>query len=263
MLRNTRLIVAARLYYDRGMKPNFSRVFHWTSKQFKRLDFPVSADVRTWPAEWLTTYYKSYPALPKIPLEDSPSQKDLFAAIRDRASKKDFADAPLTKRELSLLLKYSCGTTGIFDEGRSRRAQPSGGARFPIEVYPLVIRGNKEVPSGLYHYNVKFHALEVLWKREFSGDAIKKLFVYPWVADASVVFLMTAVFWRSQHKYGDRGYRYILIEAGHIGQNIYLVVEALGLKCCAMGGTSDSACEELLDIDGSTESIIYAVVLGK
>jgi SagB-type dehydrogenase family enzyme len=74
---------------------------------------------------------------------------------------------------------------------------------------------------------------------------------------------MTDVFWRNQNKYGERGYRYILLEAGHIGQNIYLVSEALGLKCCALGGTRDENLEELVDIDGVTESVVYALAVGK
>lgn len=144
-----------------------------------------------------------------------------------------------------------------------RRAQASGGARYPIEVYPLVLRSGEGLPAGLYHYNVKLHALETLWDKSFTKEELKDYFVYEWTADASVVFLMTAVFWRNQMKYGERGYRYVLIEAGHIGQNLYLVSEALGLKCCALGGTKDERVEELLDIDGVNESLVYAVAVGE
>ena len=74
---------------------------------------------------------------------------------------------------------------------------------------------------------------------------------------------MTSQFERTQMKYGERGYRYILLEAGHIGQNICLVSETLGLKCCALGGTMDKNLEELLDIDGETESVVYGFAIGK
>lgn len=79
----------------------------------------------------------------------------------------------------------------------------------------------------------------------------------------AVFFLMTAVFHRNQVKYGERGYRYILIETGHIGQNLYLVSEAAGIKCRALGGTRDENIEKLLDIDGIGESVVYAVAVGK
>ena len=148
-------------------------------------------------------------------------------------------------------------------EGRERRAQASGGARFPIEVYPIVFRSSGELPAGLYHYNVKEHKLGVLLEQEFEDRDIDKLFTYPWVKDAAIGIVMTAVFWRNQNKYGERGYRYVLIEAGHIGQNMYLVSEALGLKCCALGGTRDENLETLIDIDGETESVVYGLALGR
>ncbi len=63
-------------------------------------------------------------------------------------------------------------------------------------------------------------------------------------------------------KYKERGYRYILFEAGHLGQNIYLVSKALGLKCCAIGGFDDDKFHELLDIDGDNEAVLYAFAMG-
>ena len=78
-----------------------------------------------------------------------------------------------------------------------------------------------------------------------------------------MAIIMTAVFDRSQMKYGERGYRYMLIEAGHVGQNFCLTAEALGLKCSALGGTHDEPIERLLDIDGVTESVMYALAIGK
>ncbi|MDO8521210.1 MAG: SagB/ThcOx family dehydrogenase [bacterium] len=242
------------------MEPiDFSEIFHHSSKDH----LPISADSSEWPEEWKTTYYKTYPRLPKIILEDEPPQADFFDLIKKRKSQRDFSRAPVTKRELSLILKYSCGNTGAMGEDRHRRAHPSGGARFPAEVYPIVFRPEGDLVAGLYHYNVKEHALDVLWGREFDAGEIGNLFTYPWVKDAALVLVITAVFWRSQNKYGERGYRYALTEAGHIGQNAYLVSEALGLKCCALGGTRDAALEKLIDIDGVTESVIYALAVGK
>ena len=129
-------------------------------------------------------------------------------------------------------------------------------------MYPLVLKGSAEVPAGLYHYDVQQHALDVLWKRSFSSEDIEDLFVYEWIKEASCVFILTAVFQRNQIKYGERGYRYILLEAGHIGENVYLAAEALGLKCCGMGGTRDENLEKLIELDGISESVVYALILG-
>lgn len=243
--------------------PDFSKIFHQSSKDRSKSHPPIPEKYDDWPEEWKTTYYKAYPRLPKIELGDTPPRADFFQLIKKRQSRRNFTRQSITKRELSLVLKYSCGNVGPLDAGRSRRAQPSGGARFPIEVYPIVFHSGKDLPSGIYHYNVKDHALNVLWAREFSDEDIAELFIYSWVKDAAVGLVMTSVFWRNQNKYGERGYRYILFEAGHIGQNIYLVAEALGLKCCALGGTRDEALEKLIDIDGVTESTVYALAIGK
>ncbi len=91
----------------------------------------------------------------------------------------------------------------------------------------------------MYHYDVKEHALDVLWQRSFTKADIANLFVYDWIGEASCALLMTAVFWRNQVKYGQRGYRYVLLEAGHIGENGYLTAEALGGGGCGMGGMQE------------------------
>ncbi len=246
--------------------PNFSKIFQQSSKDHLKGHPPIPLDDKDWPDEWKMTYYKSYPRLPKIDLPDEPFKADFFDLIKKRQSRRDFTRTPITKRELSLLLKYSCGNVGLLEGDRHRRAQPSGGARFPIEVYPIFFRSDSSadgLKAGLYHYNVKDHSLDFLWDKEFSDEDIDKIFTYPWVKNAAVAVVMTSVFWRNQNKYGERGYRYILQESGHIGQNIYLVCEALGLKCCALGGTRDENLEKLIDIDGITESIVYGLAIGK
>ena len=242
---------------------DFSRLFHQSSKDHGKGHPPIPERYEDWPEEWKTTFYKSYPRLPKITLDDGPPPADFFKLIKERRSRRDFSRQPIDRRELSLLLKYSCGTTGKLSETRSRRAQASGGGRFPIEIYPVVFRPGENLPAGLYHYNVKEHELDVLLPRESSDEDIHNIFTYKWVKDAAVGLVMTAVFWRNQNKYGERGYRYILLEAGHIGQNVYLVCEALGLKCCALGGTRDENLEDLIDIDGATESVVYGLAIGK
>jgi len=245
------------------MNLDFSELFHQFSKDHSRGHAPIDSDPNNWPQEWHTTYYKTYPRFPKIKLKECSPSGDFFQLVMKRESRRDFKQAPFSNEDLSILLKFSCGLTGKTQNGRSRRAQPSGGARFPLEVYPLVLTPGSDLAAGVYHYNVKEHSLDVLDKREISNEEIGKLFTYPWVKNASLVLLVTAMFWRNKNKYGERGYRYILLEAGHIGQNIYLAAEALGLQCCALGGTRDILLEKLLDIDGTTESPVYALALGK
>jgi SagB-type dehydrogenase family enzyme len=244
---------------------NFSQLYHQYTKKFHN---PIPRDSSFWPDEWKTTYYKTYPRLPKIKLNEGDalnSNFDLFEAIRNRSSKREMEGRPISLRELSVLLKYSCGITHKLSNGNNGRVQPSGGARFPIEIYSLVSRPGVGMKSGLFHYGAKNHELDILWDRTFSQEDLEKIASYEFVKDAALVIFMTAVFWRNQNKYGQRGYRFILQESGHIGQNIYLLCEALGLKCCSLGGfrISDEQIETLLDIDGIEESLIYTLVIGK
>lgn len=238
------------------MQWEHSSLFHQLSKTIE-----INTKER-WVGEWSTTDYKIFPRLPKVELPATIRTHDLFEALKSRRTRRDFQNGSMSRDQISELLQFSCGETNVNADGRSCRAQPSSGRRYPIEMYALVFRQGENLEPGLYHYNVKEHLLESLWSRQWGSADIDTLFTYPWVKDAAVAFIMTSVLGRNQKKYGERGYRYILLEAGHIGQNLYLVAEALGLKCAALGGTRDEEIEKLLDIDGLSESFVYALVVG-
>jgi len=242
---------------------DFSGLFHQSSKDLSgggTVNIPW--DETKWPVEWSTTYYKTYPRLKKIPLPASKPSADFFDLIISRKTDRNFSKDKLTLEKLSVLLHYSCGITHTSNEWNPRRAHPSAGARYPLEVYPIILSDIEGIPAGVYHYNIKEHALDTLSQRPFSDHDIAQLVTYPWVQHSSALIVITAAFWRSQGKYGERGYRYILLEAGHVGQNIYLSSMALELKCSGLGGTYDANIESLLTIDGVDESLVYALVVG-
>ncbi len=239
------------------MRPDLSALFHQLSKNRFRLGNSIPADSSKWPAAWTRIETKDYARLPHVELPHTSPRGDLFNAIHSRASRREFTGAPLPLEKLATILKYSCGET---KEGR--RAQASGGARYPIEVYPIVFQGSEELPGGVYHYSVDRHALASLWERDFTKEDIAALYTYPWAQDVSVAFVLTAVFDRNQRKYGERGYRQIIIEAGAIVQNMYLVCAALDIQCCAIDGVREHEIEKLIDIDGFTESAVVSVVVG-
>ena len=138
-----------------------SRHFHNASK-IHRL---IPNDPKDWPEEWNTIFFKEYKRVPKISLPSETTSFDLFGAIEKRKSSREFNRESLTMRELAILLKYSCGQTIPLGNGVWRRAQPSGGARFPIEIYPIIFRSyHDNITAGAYHYNVKEHCLELLEK---------------------------------------------------------------------------------------------------
>jgi SagB-type dehydrogenase family enzyme len=231
-----------------------SALFHQHSKKARGA---IPADENQWPQEWKTTQYKSYPRFEKISLNDVALSADFFELIKRRKSQRDFSRRSINKEQISTLLHYACG---VIDQSSMRRAHPSAGSRYPLEYYPLVFVSS-DVPSGLYHYDIKNHALEILQQRDLEEEH-KTLFTYPWASQASLAIVITACFARMQNKYSERGYRNILLEAGHVGQNLSLVAEALGLRSCAMAGTRDETLEKIIDIDGVTESVVYTLLFG-
>ena len=232
----------------------FSALFHQISKKSRG---KIPHDSAKWPAEWTTIQYKSYPRFPKIALDKQTLTVHLSDVLQKRGSSRDFTGRSITKEQVSTLLQYACG---IRNENETYRVHPSAGARYPLEYYPVVFAGNASLPAGLYHYNIEGHSLDVLSPQEPTKDQLADWFTYPWAKDASMAVIITAVFSRTINKYGDRGYRNILIEAGHVGQNLYLVAESLGLQCTAIAGTKDEEIERFLDVDGVTESLVYALL---
>ena len=246
----------------------FSRLLHEKSKSAWSKDYNES-DPTTWPTEWKTRFYKEYKRFPSIPLPDidvSDIDRPLTNCISSRKSDRDLISPnQLNLKQLSVLLKYSCGEFNSPEKmNAGYRAQPSAGARFPIEMYVLLFHGD-QLESGVYHYNVKNHTLEWMWE---GGDLFNdKTFLMrgtetSWTNNASALLVMSGVFWRSQNKYGARGYRMACIEVGAIIQNLYLVSQLLNLKCVAFSGTNDDKIESLLDFNTETESLIMSTVIG-
>ena len=236
--------------------------YHWLSRR----NPPIPSDSSTWPESWTTVHYKVYEGVPKYELathvDDALfSRSDIRELLNTRLTRRTFSKKRrLEKREISTLLKYACGENTHSTKERPRRTYPSGGARYPVEVYVYLRVACEDIPPGFYHYRSDVYALEMVHVME--GEEIPKFFGYTWANDAAAAILLTAVFDRSSRKYKERSYRYILLEAGHISQNILLVGEALGIEGAALGGVRDELIEEHIEVDGYTESLVHTVIIG-
>lgn len=240
-------------------------IFHEQTKvKYQKGSERPGSSVR-WPKEWTTVYAKSYPRLSRV-LLPKPEEMNfsLGKSLLARRSQRDFNGQPLDLKNLSQLLYYSAGITEKdADFNKTRRSYPSGGARYPLEVYPLVLKGYNGLKEGIYHYNVKEHSLErLLEKKDLADDIFPQAIWQEMVIRAPVVLVVSAVFKRTTMKYQDRGYKYVLLEAGHLGQNIYLTSTALGIRCCGLGGFDDYRLNNLLDLDGEDEAVLYVFALG-
>lgn len=207
-----------------------------------------------------------YPDFPKVPLPEQlpPATRDFDEVLRGRLTAREFTGEGLELGQLARILALSYGITQA-QEGtpfpRDLRVIPSGGALYPLELY-LYANRVEGLGPGLYHYNPECHNLDLL--RE--GDARERvagLFVQPsFASSAAAIMFVAAFFARSVFKYGDRGYRFILLEAGHLGQNANLVAQEMGLATANVGGYFDRDVDRYLGLDGVNRSTVYALFIG-
>jgi len=203
---------------------------------------------------------KVYPQAPRIPLP-APHRPpaDLWEVIAARRSRREYLSGPLSLEDLSTLL-YAA--QGITEPRWGFRASPSAGALYPIETY-VAVHDVAGLEMGLYHYAVADHALERLRAGDLRAALVLAGVGQEMLGTAQVCFILTAVFQRTRWRYRERTYRYILLEAGHIGQNIYLAATGLGLGACAVGAFLDDRVNDLLGVDGSEEAALYLLTVGK
>lgn len=207
--------------------------------------------------------YKTYPNLPVIALP-----KPTFAAglpteeaILRRRSTRAYSGTTLTLPDLSRLL-FCMG--GISSErwGHVLRTAPSSGALYPIEIY-VAVHDVAGLEPGLYHYAVQQHGLEQLQRADLREAVVQQGLMQQFLGQANLVIFLTVIFQRMRWKYQDRTYRYGLIEAGHLGQNLYLAATSIGLGVCGVGAFMDDEINRMLGVDGIEEAAIYMLAVGK
>jgi len=207
--------------------------------------------------------YKRYPAAKRVGLPPPQTEggTDLWRVLATRRSMRRFQAAPLALAELSQLLWAAQGITKR-TEGYGFRAAPSAGALYPVETY-LVIHSVAGVEPGVYHYAVETHELEQLRSGDYRLEVAAAALDQGMAAQASVVFVWTAVFARSKWKYHQRAYRYVYLDAGHIAAHVSLAAVALGLGSCQVAALYDDESNALLGVDGEEESTLYMTVVGR
>jgi SagB-type dehydrogenase family enzyme len=208
---------------------------------------------------------KAYPHLPRVALPAIPQRlgRDLADAIRRRTSDRRFSGHPIALPVVATILDLGYGLTRYADPAARRlprRAVPSGGALYSLEVYALATAIDALQP-GVYHFEVFGRVLERLPSGRFA-EQIGACFLDDDIASAPLTIVLTAVLQRLRHKYGDMAYRLALLEAGHVGQNVCLVATSLGLGVCPLAGYIDDAVNDLLGVDGVEETVVYALAVG-
>ena len=204
--------------------------------------------------------YRTYADAPRVTLPDPYAVPDvsLAEAIQARRSVRDYASRSLSMEELSTLLHAA---QGITQPRTGFRAAPSAGALYPLETY-TVVHDVAGLEAGLYHYAVHEHRLELLQPGDLRPAVTRAGLWQPFLGQAGVCLILAAVFQRTRWRYRERTYRYVMLEAGHVAQNIYLAATAIGLGACAVGAFDDNDLNDLLGLDGRQEAAVYLISVG-
>jgi SagB-type dehydrogenase family enzyme len=199
-----------------------------------------------------------------LPANVKAGQIELRQALIARRSRGEFGGGALDLETLSGLLALGARVSRerTSDDGArwSLRTAPSGGALYPIDLICLVHRIDG-VDPGTYLYEPRPHALLPL-RHGDSFDDLTAATYLEGLDGSAVAFVLVGVFGRSRFKYGERGYRFVLLEAGHIAQNILLAAEAADLAALPVGGFEDDEVNRLVRADGIDEAAVYVIVVG-
>jgi SagB-type dehydrogenase family enzyme len=230
-------------------------------------DLKAIPHVSQWPDAWIKIQYKEYPRFDRIPIRISDFTLPPFnRVLASRRSVRSFSKRGIFLDDMSKLVCYSAGIRNIDRRSLSDlrvtapRFYPSAGTRYPSELYFLVLKAT-DLPRAIYHFNVKRNSLERLFELE-KKNYLSGVFADKWVSSTPVIIVLSSVFLRTQVKYGERGYRYALMEIGHLAQNVMLIAHAMGLASCPIGGFIDHKLNELIDLDGESESAMLAIAIG-
>ena len=214
--------------------------------------------------EYVQTASGKFPiiALPK-PEQSDLGRGDLRTIIEQRTSIRRYTEDAISLDELSYLLWLTQGVKNILPNTLTMRTVPSAGARHPFETWLSINRVESLIP-GLYHFEASSHELEqVRLGDEFNQQLTQANLNQQQVATSAVTFIWVAHPYRTSWRYGSRAYRYIYLDAGHVCQNLHLAAESIGCGVCAIGAYDDDAVNQLLELDGEEQFVIYMASLGR
>lgn len=194
----------------------------------------------------------------QLPAPVLKSDYSIEEALQSRRSVRRFSDEAV---DLTVVSQILWSAQGITQEQRGFRTSPSAGATFPLEIF--VAAGNVEgLNAGLYHYKPHEHSLVLLKENDLRQQLSSASLRQTSVRDGAFVVIIAAVFERTTGRYGDRGIKYVHMEVGHVGQNIHLQAESLGLGTVVIGAFNDADVKKVLNLPDNMETL-YLMPVGK
>ncbi|NVM57576.1 MAG: SagB/ThcOx family dehydrogenase [Desulfobacterales bacterium] len=194
----------------------------------------------------------------KLPSPILDGDTSVEKAIKQRRTVRSFMAKPLTAKEFSQIL---WAAQGITEDRGYKRAAPSGGALYPADIYAVAGENSVEdLPAGVCHYHPANHSIEKIADGDKREEVAVASLRQMWMASAPVLFVVTLQYSRITMKYGDRGMNYAMIEVGHIGQNIFLQCQALGLAAGIVGAFYDKDVARAINARKNHEPLIIMPV---
>ncbi len=187
--------------------------------------------------------------------------------INDRRSRRKYSDKPLTLDELSFLLSSTQRVHRLFQRGEdyavALRVVPSAGARHPFETYVIANR-IEGLKKGVYRYLGIEHKLLPEESIETESEMITEAANgQTFVGNAPLVFVWSAIPYRTEWRYDRESAKLILLDAGHVCQNLYIATEALGLGTCGIAAYDQEKMDRALHLDGEDEFVVYLAPVGR
>lgn len=191
----------------------------------------------------------------KLPEPKYSSKISVEEALKNRRSVRSYKNKPLTLEDVSQLLWSAQGKTAEW----GGRTAPSAGATYPLDTY-LVCSKVNGLSAGVYKYAPDEHSLEMIKEKDVRADLAGAAWGQGFIAKAPITIVLAAIYRRTTGRYGDRGIRYVHMEAGHCGQNIHLQCETMGLGTVMVGAFNDERVKEILGIKAEP---LYIIPIGK
>lgn len=211
---------------------------------------------------YLEVLYDGKSELVQIPEPDflDDVEGSFLELIELRSSVRQYTGGEMSVKQLSFLLWCTQGVKMVTD--RTVRNVPSAGGRHALETY-LLIRNVEGIAPGVYRFLAIEHLLVKVGGEDMMEEIASRGCTQPIVKTASVVFFWVAQADRMTWRFGERGYRYLMLDAGHVCQNLYLAAGAIKFGACAIGAFDDEAMNEILGLDGQNAFVLYGASVGK
>lgn len=189
--------------------------------------------------------------------------KDVYHTIADRTSVRKYDKEAMTLKQLSFLLYATQGVRKHVEGKYAFRTVPSGGARHPFETY-LTVLNVEGLEKGLYRYQAFSNELVLLSKDDEIGHkTVSGAYDQAFAGKAAVNFIWTCIPYRGEWRYDISAHKTMLLDAGHLCQNLYIACEAIGFGTCAIAAYDQGKMDQLVGVDGEDEFVVYMSPVGK